>query len=249
MSHRLGLRTVLVGFVPAVAALSLGACGKDQLEGPKAEVQKGDATVTLPALPAFDLPASEGDMHSVKELRVKGRKLLDTELTVKGYITWVYDCATALREPGMSEEDVQKLIEESQDRCDRPKFYIGDAADTPAEKSLWVVDVPRAWTKLEIKGKLDKSEAFRADRCDPKQLAKEPLKSSCPPYKVGDKVAVTGSFTVASPHSERNSDGLLVYKKLKNETAGYESPPPVEPPPGATPPATKTSPNDLVKPG
>lgn len=246
MSHRLGLRTVLLG----TSLVALGACGKDQLEGPKAEVQKSEAKIELPKVPAFDLPAADADgSHSVKELRVKGRKLLDTEITVKGYVTWVYDCATALREPGMSDEDVQKLIEESQDRCDRPKFYIGDTPDTPAEKSLWVVDVPRAWTKKEVAAKLDKQEAFRADRCDPKVLAKTPLLSSCPPYKLGDKVAVTGMFTVASPHSERNTDGLLVYKKVKNETAGYESPAPVEPPPGAPPPATKASPNDIVKPG
>ena len=56
-------------------------------------------------------------------------------------------------------------------------------------------------------------------------------------------------WKLSSPHSERNSDGLLVYKKLKNVTQGWESPL-VEAKPGeaATPTGpTKPSPQDIVK--
>jgi hypothetical protein len=242
MPHRPCLSIALLGLLIAPA------CGKDQLEGPKAEVTVSEKKLQPPAVPAFDLPAAAGDgSHSVKELRVKGRKFLETEVTVQGYVTWVYECKTALREPGMTDEDVQKLIEAEPDRCERPKFYIGDAADTPAEKSLWVVDVPRPYNKAEMKVR-KKGDPVEPYRCDPAQLAKTPLLSPCPPYKVGDKVTLTGTFSVASPHSERNTDGLVVFKKMKNETAGYESPPPVELPPGTPPPATKISPNDMVKP-
>ena len=58
---------------------------------------------------------------------------------------------------------------------------------------------------------------------------------------------------MASPHSERNSDGLLVYKKMKNLTKTWETPPldPTAAPPGAAggpPPAgTKESPTEMMK--
>jgi hypothetical protein len=41
---------------------------------------------------------------------------------------------------------------------------------------------------------------------------------------VGDEMIITGDWRLASPHSERNSDGLLVYKKLKNVTQNWETP-------------------------
>ena len=76
----------------------------------------------------------------------------------------------------------------------------------------------------------------------------------CPPYAVGDQVEITGTFKLSSPHSERNSDGLLVYKKMKNITQGWESPAPdptlapaAGTEPAAPPPGGRLSPEDLVK--
>ena len=243
MPHRHGLRTVLFAAVLPVVA----ACNDDSgLKVPNPEVHKADIKLNLPNVPAFDLPPANPDgSHSVKEMRVKGRKLLDTDITVKGIITWAYDCPTAVREPGMDDKTVAKIIEDDPTKCERAKFYIGDAADTPAEKSMWVVDVPRPFNKLEIE-RLPKEELKTPppDRCDPKK------KDTCPVYKVGDQVEITGTWKMASPHSERNSDGLLVYKKMKNITQNWESPPPAEAPAGATPagggPPAKPSPQDLV---
>lgn len=242
MPHRLGLRTVLFG---VVVGASLLGCSKDQLEGPKAEVRKSDAKINLPALPDFQLPESSGDGRSIKEMRVKGRKFLETEITVKGYVTWAYDCPTAIRQPGMSEADVQKMIDDDPAVCERAKFYIGDSRDTPAEKSMWVVDVPRPFNKRELKvwDKKQREEELavpNSTKCDIK-------KNGCPPYKVGDEVIVTGMWRLASPHSERNSDGLLVYKSMKNVTQNWESPPKDPSAAPATPDGAKPSPEDLVK--
>jgi hypothetical protein len=254
MPHHHGLRTAVVGTLLPLGALALGAgsvgCDKDKLNGPEAEVRKTEVKLNLPAVPAFDLPPAPGDgSHTVKELRVKGKKLLESDITVKGVITWAYDCATAVRQPGMSDKDLQKMIDEDPTKCERPKFYVGDSADTPPEKSMWVVDVPRPYNKLELK-RLPKDELRNppSDRCDPKADAK---KSVCPPYKVGDQVEITGTWKLSSPHSERNSDGLLVYKKMKNVTQAWDSPV-IEPKPGAqgTPSApAKPSPQDLVNKG
>jgi len=250
MPNRLGVSAICL-------ACALVACDKDKLKGPEAEVHKTTVKVDLPAVPAFDLPAAPADgSRAVKELRVKGKKLLDTDVVVKGYVTWAYDCATALREPGMDEAAVQKIIDDDPTKCERPKFYVGDAPDTPAEKSLWVVDVPRPYNKLEMK-RLKAKERTAPDRCEPNE--KDPKKNICGPYAVGDEVVITGTFKTSSPHSERNSDGLLVYKKMKNITQNNWETPDIAPPPGADgatpgapagglPPATKQSPTDLVKP-
>jgi hypothetical protein len=208
---------------------SLPACGKEQLKGPEAEVKPHDVKLDLPGVPAFDMPAPNSDgTHSVKELRVKGKKMLNTELTVKGYVTWVYDCPTAIRQPGWSDKQVSDYIDENPDKCERPKFYLGDSPDTPPERSLWIVDVPRPPNKLEKK-----------------RLPHDELKMwpAVPPYKPGDEMTVTGEFRLASPHSERNTEGLLVYKSLKNATQSWETPPPnpndprnAPPPPPSRPP-------------
>jgi hypothetical protein len=253
MTHVLGFRTYL-----AACLVTLGlACEKDKFGGPEAEVKKTGIKLDLPAVPAFDLPPAPGDgSHAVKELRVKGKKLFDTDLTVHGYITWAYDCATAVRKPDETDKDLQKRIDEDPTLCERPKFYVGDAKETPAEKSLWVVDVPRPYNKLEMQ-RMKKQERNLPDRCEPHE---NPKKNICPPYAVGDEVVITGSFKMASPHSERNSDGLLVYKKMKNVTQNWETPD-LPPPPGATgsgappaatgpttpPGATRPSPEDVVK--
>ena len=247
------------------------ACGKSGTDGPAAEVHKADIKVDLPAVPDFALPPPPADgSHAVKELRVKGKKVLDTDITVHGFITWSYDCATAIRKPGETDKEVQDRIDSPEivDRktgqmkgdptlCERPKFYIGDSKDTPAERSLWVVDLPRPYNRQELKNtqKKDRNPVVE-NKCEPDDK-KDPKKYFCPPYAVGDEVIVTGSFKTASAHSERNSDGLLVYKKMKNVTQNWESPD-IQPPPapaGAGGPATpapsgpaggKPSPEQLV---
>jgi hypothetical protein len=237
--------TLVLAAAIALLGAPLGGCDTDKLNGPEAEVRKSDKKLNLPEVPPFDLPPSPADgSHTVKELRVKGKKLLESDVVVKGVITWAYDCPTAIRQPGMSDKDLQKMIEEDPSRCERPKFYLGDAPDTPAEKSLWVVDVPRPYYKLEL-SRLPRDEIRNppADRCDPKADAKKP--TACPPYKVGDQVEVTGTWKLTSAHSERNSEGLLVYKKMKNITQAWESPN-QEPRPGESAEPTKPSPQDLV---
>ena len=250
MPHQPGFFTAILG---SVVVLACGACDKDGLKGPEAEVRKPVAKFTLPNVPGFELPspASEG-MHGVKELRVKGTKLLGTEIVVEGVVTWAYDCPTAIAQPGMSAADVQKQIDKDPSKCERPKFYIGDGAETPADKSLWVVEVPRPYYKIELE-RLARTELRNPppDRCDPKG---DPKKSACPPYKVGDKVQITGTWSLQSPHTERNSSGLLVYKKMKNLTAGWESPaiePRPDAPGGPAAPSgpARPSPQDVVNKG
>jgi hypothetical protein len=236
-------------------SLVLGAVGCDRggLAVPEPEVGKPGVTAKLPDVPAFDLPTADAGSHSVKELHVKGRKLIGSEVTVKGFVTWAYDCPTAIREENETDKQVQDRIDADPTLCFRPKFYVGDNAQTSPEQSLWIVDVPRPYNKLEME-RMKKPDRTLPDRCEPKE---DPKKNICPPYKVGDQVEITGKLQL-SDHGDVNSDGVLVFERMKNVTENW--PPdgwaPPTPPPGAgsggPPPAALPSPQDLVnhsKPG
>ena len=209
--------------ISAFACLGLGlGCQSPELKGAEAEVKPHNVKLTLPAVPKFELPPPNPDgSHSVKEMRVKGKKFLDTEVSIKGFVTWAYDCAAAIRTPDMDDKAVQKLIEEDPTKCRRPVFYIGDTADTPGERSAWIVEVPRPMREYEKKNLTKEEKA---------------MWPAVPPYKVGDEVIVTGDWKLSSPHGEKNSEGLLIYKSMKNVTQNWESPPPVPGAEGATPP-------------
>jgi tetratricopeptide (TPR) repeat protein len=204
--------------------------------------------LALPPPPAFELPPPSADgSHSARELRVAGVRRLDSALTVKGVVTWVYDCAAALRKPGESDKAVRARIDADPTLCERPKFYLGDSATTPLEKSIWVVDLPRPYNKLEVE-RIKKADRTSPDRCEPAD--KDKPTSVCVPYRVGDEVLVTGTWALASPHAERNSDGLLVYQRMKNLTLKRESPggvPVVASPALAAPATTPVAPADIAK--
>jgi hypothetical protein len=221
---RLPMVFVVIGIAIPLTA-GLGGCEKDQLQGAKAEVVKTDKKLDLPAPPAFDMPQPNPDgTHPAREMRLKGRKLLNTEVQVKGYITWIYDCAAELRKPEMTDADVQKLIEDDPTRCNRPHFYLGDTASTPENQTVWVVEIARPMREDEKKG------LTRDD------LMKAPM---VPQYKVGDEVLVVGEWKQSSPHGFAKSEGLVVYKCLKNLTTPFRPDPKVKRPtdwPGGYPP-------------
>ena len=148
--------------------------------------------VNVPAVPAFDVPPPFPDgSRTVREMRVAGQKLLGTEVSVTGFVTWVYDCISANRTPGRTRDETIKMVEADPTLCERQKFYIGDTIDALTETSLWVVEVPRPYTTTELKREFKKPESrTHPRRCDPEG---KPADSICPPHKVGDKVTVTGS--------------------------------------------------------
>lgn len=197
-----------------ILPIALTGCKEDQLKGAQAEVQETKIKVTMPTVPAFEVPKVNPDnSHTIKEMRVQGNRYLKETVTLKGYVVWAYDCPTAIRQPDEDDAAVAKRIEENPTLCRRPAFYLGDATDTPVERAAWVVEVPRPMTKLEKKN-----------------LPKEMVETwpAVPPYKVGDEVLVTGLWLTASPHGESNTEGLLVYQSMNNITQNWQSPAPVE---------------------
>lgn len=178
-----------------------GKMERDDLPGPQPEVAKNEPKVDVPAVPAFDLPAGEPGFHGPRELRVHGQSLWGTEIKVKGYVTAIYDCAAALAagNPRATRAQILQSIDRDPTLCDQPRFYLGDRKDTSRDASISVVDVPRPPTTAERQ-----------------RLSKAALevRPAAPRLAAGDYVVVTGTWATQSPHNERNTNGLLVYKAL-----------------------------------
>ena len=211
--------TVLTVLVISSAAHAGTPMEPDDLPPPRPEVATHEAQVDPPVVPAFELPAVEPGFHQPRELRIHGMPLLGTEIMVKGYVTSIYDCAAALApaHPSTSRAELLVSIDEDPRQCERPRFYLGNTRTTSREASIWVVDVPRHPAKPE-RDALSKAE-----------LAAWP---AVPRLAVGDYVVVTGTWTTRSPHDERNTSGLLVYKALE-----HAKPAPATPATTAAPPA------------
>ena len=180
----------------------LSSCGEDPLQPPLPEISESTVKLDLPATPAFDVPEPHPDgTHSVREMRLKSRNLLDTEVRVKGFVVWMYDCVRELQKMDETEAEVRKKVEEDPSLCQRPHFYMGDTPDTPGERSIWIMDVPRKLRRDELKHMGRKERAALPD---------------VPDIELGDEVIVTGTWTTQTASGSTNSEGLLVYKDIEN---------------------------------
>ncbi len=198
----------------------------DDLDPPAAEVLAAQPKVDLPAVPDFAVPAPAPDgARTVRGLRFERNAFVGHDVVVTGVVTWIYDCLADVKKPGESIPAAKQRISDDPTLCERAKFHLSDAATDRDEHSLWVVSVPRPYSALEIE-RIPKHDRIQQDRCEPNDRH-----GTCPPYKVGDVVTVTGTFAEVSEHSERNSDGLLLYKAMKDTTAKWETPNAAWPPP------------------
>ena len=215
---------LVTGIAFSLSIVAASGCRKADLQGAKAEVQETSIKLDLPAVPEFAMPQPNPDgTQPVSVMRLKGNKFLDTEVKVKGYVVWIYDCATAIRTPEMTDKELAKILENEPERCSRPHFTIADKADTPPDRGIWVVDVPRPVRKDD---KLLGPEILAQMEAEWKSL---------PPFKLGDEVVVNGTWTLVSPKGFRHSDGLVVYKGMTNNTTGAAGTPVAPAPGGAAP--------------
>ena len=144
------------GIVACAIAMAAAPALAAPMPGPPPEVKAGPK-VELPAIPDFAIAPMVGDVHDVKELLAMAPAYFGTDVKVRGYIIWIYDCVTDVRKPGESRMAAQHRIDDDPTQCERPKFYLGSQKTTPPDLGLWVVDVPRPPNKLE-KERLPKEE-------------------------------------------------------------------------------------------
>ena len=178
-------------FVFCLGVGLLSCSGEGSPGAATAEVADTQIQLDLPPVPTFDEPQGYPDgSHSVLEMRRRGKKFLDQNVKVKGYVIWSYDCTQVLG---------AKVAQDTPERCDKPNFYLGDTPNTSPEKAVWIVEVPRA-PRPDEKKFLPKEE-----------LAAWP---AVPVYAVGQHVVVDGKWATRSPKGFVNSDGLLAYANL-----------------------------------
>lgn len=159
----------------------------DDLPDPQLEVVQHASRISTPAIPSFALPATEAGFRSPRELRVRGRPLLGTEVKVRGFVTWAYDCteSLAIANPRASRAQIATAIRNDPALCERPTFSLGDAPDTSRDASITVVS--------------------------PDSAAR-----SSPALAAGDSVVVTGRWSVPAAASGASSDGVLVWSTVEH---------------------------------
>ena len=107
----------------------------------------------------------------------------------------------------MSEAQVKTILTESQERCYRPNVYLGDAANTPADRGIWLVEVPRPPREDELKTLDDVTLQDMQTKWD-----------ALPKFVEKDQIIASGMWELSSPRGFKNSDGLMVYTSMQNLT-------------------------------
>jgi hypothetical protein len=188
-------------------------CDKADFKGAEAEVKKIEANLDLPPVPAFDVPAPQGTTHSPRELRLVGQKLLGTDLEVKGFVTYKYNCLTdgGMKGPVGGLEADQKTRENliatvPNEWCYKPHMILNDTADGNPKVGLLVTfdEFDHIFKKLRDKPvkKLTKEE--------------EAAKAQVDAYAVGQELTLSGKFTQQSPLGFGESRGLFILKAPEN---------------------------------
>ena len=169
----------------------------DDLPGPQLEVVPHAAQIGTPAIPGFELPATEPGFRSPRELRVRGRSMLGTDVKVRGFVTWAYDCAAALAvaNPHASRVQIEAAMRGDAALCERPTFSLGDASDTSLDASISVV-APDPGTRGRG----------------------APQAGAAPALAAGSYVLVTGRWSAPPAQAGSSSDGVLVWSTIERAT-------------------------------
>jgi hypothetical protein len=211
-------------FIVLAAAPACGA-GQSGQTAAGNEVVETKTVIELPPPPEFVAPQPNPDgTHGALEMRRNSGKFMDQVVKIKGYVVFKYDCIQVLG---------PKVYKDSPDKCERPHFYIADEKDTSIDRSVWVVEVPRA-PREDEKKVLPKEELNNPELWPPE-----------PKYALGDQVEVEGTWSTKSPKGFVNSDGLLIFKGMEVKVAAV--PAPDAPAPGA--PAPEPAKPTKAKPG
>ena len=176
---------------------SAGAVVWDDLPGPQLEVVQHAPRISAPPIPSFALPETEPGFRSPRELRVRGKPLLGTEVKVRGFVTWAYDCTGVLAtaNPRASRAQIETAIREDPTLCEDPTFSLGDARDTSRDASITVVG----------SGPAARGRGTRRAGAGP----------ALPALAAGDYVEVTGRWSVPAAPSGTSSDGVLVWSTVE----------------------------------
>jgi hypothetical protein len=177
--------------------------------------------VDLPPSPDFNVQTAPeqypGGELSIFGLRKHMNKYLDKDVQVKAYVLQVYECPAELRKcndelaakskkekkkeaksgapPKAAAQAAAEQLKGGCRPCDQPHFFLGDTPKTKLDHGLLVADYPvKDWKT----GK-------------PKPLVITPAQAEKP-------FVITGTFAINSMGGFAASDGLIIHKKLTDES-------------------------------
>ena len=184
----------LLGLIFAAAMLSAGC---EQVTSAAEPEEKGEQLPEfvpnlpeVPTLPPAPFPTTwEDESYSVYGLRSRFTKILDSDVTVTGYIVDVY-------EP----PECKKKKKEECPKAAAPHMFIADTADqADRAEQLIVVGYADNREQLERARRGRKTTTISGGVVVPRDLA------------VGKKVRVKGNFTLISSGGFNTSNGLIEY--------------------------------------
>lgn len=184
-----------VAFVACVVALVAPACGQEESTDLRVEYLE-PVQPDLPEVPQIPPPPHPitypDSSYSVFGLRHRIRQTLDTSVTVTGYIVEIYA-------PPACEEG------ETCPRPAAPHFWIADTrGETDDIKRLMVVGYAENQNDIE--------EAIRQGARGQAQARAEGMTPVPIDLAVGNKVKITGEFSLMSGAGFNSSNGLIEYQ-------------------------------------
>ncbi len=189
------MRARFIGLMLAGVVLSAGCEQVTNASESEAEAEQLPKIVPnlpeVPTLPPPPFPTTyEDDSYSVYGLRTRLMKVLDTDLTVTGYIVDIY-------EPPVCNK--RKKDEECPTAA-APHMFIADTPDqTDRTEQLIVVGYADNQDQLDRARRGRKTTTIAGAVVVPKDL------------KVGNKIRAKGQFTLISSGGFNTSNGLLEY--------------------------------------
>lgn len=184
----------LIGLILAGALLSAGCEQVTSASGSEAEAEQLPEIVPnlpeVPTLPPPPFPTTyEDESYSVYGLRQRPTKLLDTDLSVTGYIIEIYEPPACTKR--------------KKDECTKvaaPHMFVADTADqTERSEQLLVVGYADNQEQLARARRGRKTTTISGSVVVPKDLA------------VGNKIVVKGHFRLMSSGGFNTSNGLIEY--------------------------------------
>jgi hypothetical protein len=184
----------LIGLMMAGALLS-AACEQttSASEGEAEAEQLPEIVPSLPEVPTLPPPpfptTYEDDSYSVYGLHLRPAKVLDTDLSVTGYIIEIYEPPPCKER---KKEECPKVA--------APHMFIADTRDqTDRAEQLLIVGYADNQEQLERARRGRKTTTISGAVVVPKDLA------------VGNRIHATGHFTLISSGGFNTSNGLLEY--------------------------------------
>ena len=127
---------------------------------PEPELSKTGSTVAMPQVPGFPSIA-KGPLRPDDVLRIR-RSLLGKTITIRGTLSWRFDCVDQNYRPNVSRAEVQRFVRANPDRCKPTQLALARGLKDGAP-TVWAIGGPaslgllRRGARVEVRGRWTES--------------------------------------------------------------------------------------------